>query len=266
MSIENKIGCRWHDTTFQKRAGEVVDAGRQTLRSAALTNGKPVSELDIEAIDRFFDMVTPNPQIYPDLDNWEGQGGLVEHCYFAGEIAYKLAVAVNEKAGTDINPLAQKAALRLHDLGRTSIQSFMETDEMTDILWKQIGIREDLKQMTHDAHLYWDSGEIDFDTLPYSVRISVISDVFGKRSSQDSDRLRHKEEVFEAVKEGKKKYLDKGSRTRYEDELVNRLPSYTEKEEYTIFHTLQWLEEAGMDINTVVDEVMKEYQERKTRK
>lgn len=270
MSIEftsNPIeNCRWHKADFQDRSRQVITAGRSILGHTALTNSKPMTELDSHAIDEFFDVIAPDPQLYPELANWEGQGGLVEHCYFAGEIAYKLVVAVNEKAGADINPFAQKVALRLHDLGRTTVQSFMETDEISNILWSQIGLREDLKQMTHDAHLYWDSGELDFDSLPVSVRISIVSDVFGKRSSQDTSRLRYKDEVLEAVKEGKKKYLDKDNRTIYEEELVNRLPSYTEKEQYAISHTLQWLEEAGIDINMIVDEVMAEYNERSSKK
>lgn len=261
--IEN---CRWHNPAFLNRSRQVVNVGHEVLGHTALTNGKAVAELDNQAIDEFFDVLAPNPQAYPQLANWNERGGLIEHCHFSGEIAYKLSLAINERLDLNINPHAQKAALKLHDLGRTAIHSFMETDELTDIFWQQIGLRNDLKQMTHSAHLYWsDNGELDFDKLPTSVRISIVSDVFGKRSQADPERLRHKEEVLQAVKAGKKKYLQKKDPTVYEEELVRRLPTYTQKEQYAISKTLEWLESLGIDVNEIVDEVMAEKKEGETK-
>jgi hypothetical protein len=257
------VNCRWHEDAFQNRSKLVVNVGLNVLGPTALTNGHSVSELDNYAIDEIFDVIYPDSKNNPDLANWNGRGGLVEHCYFSGEIAFKLTTEVNKKLDSNINPYAQKAALKLHDLGRTAINSFMETDELTDIFWQQIGLRTDLKDMTHSAHLYWsDDSHLNFDDISISKRISIASDIFGKWSQNDPRRLRHKEEILEAVKKGKEKYLHKQNPTKYEDELVKRLPNYTQKEQYAISMTLEWLDELGVDINKIVDEVIEERHER----
>lgn len=259
MQVESKLKCRWHTPEFQARVNEVVNVGKQTFQETSFNNEQPIKAEDLQLIAQFFTLVTPDTTSYPHLVNWEGAGSLMEHCHLSGRIAHRLSERVNKATGSSLDPYAQQAALELHDLGRTVTHSFMETDELSDILWSHIGLRSDLKELTHNAHLYWDSNSLDFDSLPIPTRISVISDVFGKRSAKDPNRLRHTDEIFEAVKAGKNKYILKKDRTRYEDELVKRLSSYMAKEEYVISNTLRWLEELGIDLNPLLDEVMNEY-------
>jgi len=259
MQSEIVAQCPWHEPRFLSRAEDVVEAGRAAFQNTAFSNGKPIGGQDLETIDRFFAAVAPDQNRHPHLANWEGPGSLMEHCHLSGRIAFRLTEQINEKLNTTYNPYAQQAALELHDLGRTVIHSFMETDELTDILWSHIGLRTDLKNLTHNAHIYWDGQDLDFESLPIPTRISIIADVFGKRSAQDTNRIRHTNEILEAVKNGKTKYLQKPDRTRYEEELVHRLPAYSSKEEYVISHTLGWLNRLGIDLDELLDGVMQEY-------
>ncbi len=249
------VPCRWHDQLFVERVHTVRDVGIQVFRSTRLVESGIVDQSDLEQSKEYFRRVTPDFLRYPTLANWNDRGGLVEHTDFAAAIAFCLAEAVNGTLGTDLNPLAHAAALKLHDLGRTTTHSFMETDVMTDHLWKMIGLRPDIHDLTHSAELYWKEDETPVEQLTIAQRISIIADTAGKRSSANPDRLRLTSEIIPSVKNGKKTYLSKPNPTFYERQLVEKLPQYSSREEKAISYTLAWFAGIGINLDAIIQAI-----------
>ena len=248
--------CRWHDPKFQSRVWSVTEAGKVVFEQTSIVMPGDVADSDLSSAKRFFRVTTPDPNDYPNLANYHSRGGLVEHSDFSAEIAFRLASEVNKKIPkARLNAHANATALQLHDLGRTTTHSFMETDIMTEHLWSMIGIRADLHDLTHSAHLYWDDVARPPTDLSISEKISVIADTAGKRSSVDPARLRKVDEIIPSVIDGKKKYLNKNNLTIYERELVERLPEYTRRETAVISYVIGWFGILGINLDSIIQAI-----------
>lgn len=241
------VPCRWHEPTFQNRANNAVLIGRQVFSNTNLVLQGEVTESDVAAVAVFFDQLLTNEE-----GKWDG---FLEHCRIASRIGYELAIAVNQRSREALNPNAHACALWLHDLGRVASHAFMETDVLTGILWEKIGLRKDLHDLTHDAHLYWDDDPLLPESLTAAKKISIIADTGSKRSSLDSKRLRLAEEILPEVRAGKQKYLSRDNPSLYERQLVEKLPTYTQKEELAICTSLAWLASLGINVNAILSQI-----------
>lgn len=254
--MQNELVCRWHSPSFQSRVKFVAQQGTDLFQPTNLVQPGDVQVSEFDVARRFFGEIEPDPRTYPTLANWRGGGGLVEHSDFAGEIALRLAQEVDRKIPkARLNPFANASALQLHDLGRTTTHSFMETDIMTDHLWRMIGIRADLHSLTHSAHLYWDECHRPLQDLTISEKISVVADTAGKRSRSNPERLRLTSEIIPAVAEGKQKYFNKPDATVYERMLIERLPEYARREIDVISHTLVWFTSLGINLDAIIQAI-----------
>ena len=254
-AISEMPGCRWHDKNFVSRVYAIRDKGIEIFGPTNLILSGDIGYKEVKAARNFFLVTEPDTSVYPTLANWTKRGGLVEHTDFAAAIAFNLADAVNRSVGARLNPHAHEAALKLHDLGRATTHAFMETDVMTDHLWQMIGLRPDLHRLTHSAHLYWDEVEVPPDKLTIPQKISVVADTAGKRSAIDADRLRLVGEIIPAVKEGKKKYIDKLNPSFYERQMVEKLPEYSRREEQVIGYTLWWFNHVGINLDAIIQAI-----------
>lgn len=126
---------------------------------------------------------------------------------------------------------------------------------MTDHLWGMIGLRQDLHDLTHSAHLYWDEVETPVANLTTAQKISIIADTAGKRSSANINRLRLVEEIIPSVQAGKKKYLSKPNPTIYEQMLIERLPQYSRREDEAIAYTLSWFAGLGINLDAIIQAI-----------
>lgn len=254
-TIFEVLPCRWHEQSFTSRVVAVSDIGINLFSGTNLTNPGEVTSFEQGRAKDFFRQTQPDEQIYPALANWFRPYGLVEHSDFAAAIAYSLADAVNQTTGSRLNPHEHEVALQLHDLGRTTTHSFMETDVMTDHLWRIMSLRQDLHDLTHSAHLYWDEKEIPPEKLTIAQKISIVADTAGKRSSVTPNRLRLVEEIIPSVQAGKSKYLGKQNPTPYERMMVDRLPQYTRRENEAISYTLSWFAGLGISLDAIIQTI-----------
>jgi len=251
----DRLHCRWHDPEFTSRVYTVTDVGRRLFSPTNLVLPGDIGKSEADVTRDFFLMTVPDSSTYPNLANWLQKGGLVEHTDFAAAIAFGLANAVNESVGARLNPYAHGVALKLHDLGRSTTHAFLETDIMTDHLWRMMRLRKDLHDLTHSAHLYWDEAETPLESLTIAQKISIVADTAGKRSSTSPDRLRLVNEIIPSVLAGKHKYLGKKNPTFYERQMIERLPEYSRRENQAISYTLWWFNHIGINLDAIIQAI-----------
>ncbi len=251
----DQLNCRWHDPKFTSRVHAVTEVGLELFSSTNLVMPGDIGKVEVDVSRDFFLTTAPERSIYPNLANWLQKGGLVEHTDFAAAIAFRLANAVNESVGARLNPFAHGAALKLHDLGRATTHAFMETDVMTDHLWRMMRLRQDLHDLTHSANLYWDNVETPPERLTMPQKISIVADTAGKRSTVDQNRLRLVEEIIPSVQEGKKKYIGKKDPTFYERQMIEKMPEYTRRENQAISYTLWWFNHIGINLDSIIQSI-----------
>lgn len=246
------------------RKRSVVDTGKKVFAGTGIIDPRlPIDGQSIHAARLFLDVAAPDPVQFPEVgSNWVASRGPLEHMLLTAQIARHIAEEVNVKSADSgqVSPNTQEVVGLLHDAGRLVHHRFKETDELTDVLMEQIGIVPVIKESQHKIEWYWDV-EKPLPSPTVSQRISVISDVLAKRSTDDGNRLRRPHEVIAEVRLGKEKYLKRPIESIYDLQMHDRIVAYGQRENIILTETIEWLDRLGVDMEPILsnlDDQLKE--------
>lgn len=184
------------------RIKEITEKGKLILEGSNIVNpGAEITNRDLKVLRNFYTAVAPTPESWPQTgSNWSAEFGPWEHLQLTGiaarVIAEKLQAAVKNVTSNEVerikslNPDEMEALGLLHDLGRLVTHDMYRSDVVSDMLFKRLGIREDLKMKLHSIDFFygrWKGTENKMTFVDDSSQISIeqrimkMADTLGKR-------------------------------------------------------------------------------------